>query len=119
MLGVWPSRPVHHAVGKVPVFFERLALVGKDRNAGGGDGGGGVVLGREDVAASPAHFGAERDQRLDQHGGLDGHVQRAGNARALERLARGVFLADGHQAGHLDLGHVDFLAAVVGQARYP
>ena len=25
----------------------------------------------------PADLGAERDERLDQHGGLDGHVQRA------------------------------------------
>jgi hypothetical protein len=28
----------------------------------------------------------ERLQRLDQHGGLDRHVQRAGDARALQRL---------------------------------
>jgi hypothetical protein len=44
----------------------------------------GVVLGGEDVARGPAHFGAERLQRLDQHRGLDRHVQRAGDARALE-----------------------------------
>jgi hypothetical protein len=30
--------------------------------------------------------GAERLQRLDQHRGLDGHVQRAGDARAAQRL---------------------------------
>ena len=30
----------------------------------------------------PAHVGAERGERLDQHGGLDGHVQRAGDAGA-------------------------------------
>ena len=74
-------------VGVVPVLLERLALVGEHRRAAGGDGGGGVVLGREDVAGRPAHLGAERLQRLDQHRGLDGHVQRAGDARALERLA--------------------------------
>ena len=51
-----------------------------------GDRRGGVVLGREDVAGRPAHLGAEGDQRLDQDGGLDGHVQRAGDAGALERL---------------------------------
>ena len=50
--------------------------------------GGGVVLGGEDVAGGPAHLGAERLQRLDQHRGLDGHVQRAGDARALQRLRR-------------------------------
>ena len=54
------------------------------------DGRGGVVLGREDVAGAPADVGAERGQRLDQHGGLDGHVQRAGDAGAGERLAVGV-----------------------------
>ena len=54
----------------------------------GGDGGGGVVLRREDVARCPAHVGAERLQRLDQHRGLDRHVQRAGDARALQRLLR-------------------------------
>ena len=28
--------------------------------------------------------GAQRGQRLDEHGGLDGHVQRAGDAGALQ-----------------------------------
>ena len=51
-----------------------------------GDRGRGVVLGGEDVARRPAHLGAERDERLDQHRGLDRHVQRAGDARARERL---------------------------------
>ena len=71
------------AVGEVPVLREALALVGEDGDAGGGDGGRGVVLGREDVAARPAHLGAEGLQGLDQHGRLDGHVQGAGDARAL------------------------------------
>ena len=108
--------PVHDAVGEVPVFLERFALVGEHRNAARGDGGGGMVLGREDVARGPAHFGAKRHQRLDQHRRLDGHVQRTGDAGALERLAGGKFVADGHQAGHFDLGHVEFLAAPVGKA---
>ena len=47
-----------------------------------GDRGGGVVLGREDVAGGPAHLGAERDQGLDEDGGLHGHVQRAGDPGA-------------------------------------
>ena len=63
----------------------------------------------------PAHGGAEVDQRLDQHGGLDGHVQRAGDAHAGERLRRRVLGADGHQAGHLLLGDGDFFAAPVGE----
>ena len=60
--------------------------------------------------------GAQVDQRLDQHRGLDGHVQRAGDAHALQRLAGRVLLADGHQAGHFVLGDGDFLAAPLGQA---
>src|SRR6185369_6547076 len=51
--------------GTPPVLFERLALPGEDGNARGSDGGGGVILGREDVARGPAHGGAEVDQRLD------------------------------------------------------
>ena len=79
------------------------------------DRGGGVVLRREDVARAPADVGAERGQRLDEHGGLDRHVQRAGDARALERLGVGVLLAGRHQAGHLVLGELDLLAAEGGQ----
>ena len=81
-------RPFEDLVGVVPVILEALALDGEHRRAGGGDGGGGVVLGRVDVARGPADVGAERLQGLDQHGGLDGHVQRAGDARALQRLRR-------------------------------
>ncbi len=75
-------------IGAPPVFFERFALPGEHRNAGGGDGGRGVILRGENVAARPAHGGAEIDQRLDQHGGLNGHVQRAGDAHARQRLVR-------------------------------
>jgi hypothetical protein len=58
-----------------------------------------VVLGGEDVARGPAHVGAQRDQRLDQHGGLDRHVQRAGDPRALQRLALAEFLAQAIRPG--------------------
>ena len=105
------------AVRVVPVVGQRLALVGEHRRAAGDERGGGVVLRREDVARGPAHLGAERLQRLDQHGGLDRHVQRAGDARALERLALRELVADRHQAGHLGLGDPDFLAAPVGERR--
>jgi hypothetical protein len=76
-----------------------------------------VVLRREDVARGPAHGGAQGLQRLDQHGRLDGHVQRAGDARALQRLRLGEFFADGHQAGHLGFGDADFLAAPGGKGQ--
>ncbi len=59
----------------------------------------------------------ERGQRLDQHGGLDGHVQRTGDARALERLRLREFLADRHQAGHFGFGNADFLATPVGKVQ--
>jgi hypothetical protein len=102
-------------VGAPPVVFERLALPRKNRNAGGGDGGGGVVLRRKDVATRPAHRRAQVRQRLDQHRGLDGHVQRAGDAHARQRLLGRVFAPDGHQARHFLLGDGDLLAAPFGQ----
>ena len=86
-----------HLLGAPPVLRQRLALPGEDRHAlrvlGGavradGDGRGRGVLGGEDVAASPADLGAERDQGLDEDGGLHGHVQRAGDPGAGQRLAR-------------------------------
>jgi hypothetical protein len=107
---------VKNAVGVVPVIHQRLALHRKHRRAGGGNGRRRMVLGREDIAGSPAHFGAQCLQRFDQHGGLDRHVQRARDARALERLLGCEFLADGHQAGHFRLGDLDFFAAPFGQA---
>src|SRR3546814_5429781 len=75
-----------------------------------------MVLRREDVARRPAHFGAERGQRLDQHRGLDGHGQRTGNARALQRLRGAIFAAQRHQARHFGFGDVDFLAPESGEA---
>ena len=74
-----------------------------------------MILRREDVARSPAHLGAQRLQRLDEHRGLDGHVQRAGDAGAASGWVFGEFLADRHQARHLALGDVDFLAAPIGE----
>ena len=56
-------------------------------------------------------------KRLDEHRGLDSHVQRAGDAHALERLLRRVFAADGHQAGHFVLGDIDGFAAPFGEAQ--
>lgn len=44
------------------------------------------------------------------HAGLDGHVQRAGDADAFEGLILRILAADGHEAGHLVLGYDDFLA---------
>ena len=79
-------RPLEDAMRVVPVLRERLALDGEYRRAARGDRRGGVVLGRVDVARGPAHLGAQRVQRLDQHRGLNRHVQGAGDARAAQRL---------------------------------
>ena len=68
-------RPLEDLVGVVPVLFEALALHGEDRDAGFRNGGCCVVLGREDVARGPADLGAQMRQRLDQHAGLDRHVE--------------------------------------------
>ncbi len=102
-------------IGAPPVLLEALALPGEDGDAGGGDGGGSVVLRGEDVARGPAHRGAELDQRLDEHRGLNGHVQRAGDADALEGLRRRILGANRHQPGHLLLGDRDLFAAPVGE----
>jgi hypothetical protein len=71
--------------------------------------------GRVDVAADPADVRAERLERLDEDGGLDGHVQGAGDAGAGQRLLRAVLLAQRHQAGHLMLGQPDLVTAEVGE----
>ena len=114
-IGMRGLRPLEDLVRVLPVLDQRFAFVGKHGRAACGNRGGGVVLGREHVAGGPAHLGAEGLQRLDQHRGLNGHVQRAGDARAAQRLRGCEFLADGHKTGHLGLGDGDFLAAPVGE----
>ncbi len=116
--------PLERLLGAPPVLLQRLTLPGVDRHAarfGHGavrphhDGRGRVVLGREDVAADPAHVGAELGQGLDQHGGLHRHVERAHDLGALQRLLALVLLAERHQAGHLELGEADLVAAPLGE----
>ncbi|RAO58157.1 hypothetical protein LUPAC06_02384 [Micromonospora saelicesensis] len=123
-VGALPVRPGEHLLGAPPVLRQGLALPGVDRNSGRSLGGavradddrrGGVVLGGEDVAGRPAHLRAERDQRLDQDGGLDGHVQGAGDPRAGERLRLGELAPDRHQAGHLVLGKLDLFTPELGE----
>ena len=101
---------VENTVGVVPIIFQRLAFDSKHGGAVGGNGRGRMVLGREDVARCPAHVGAQGLQRLDQHGGLDGHVQRAGDASPFQGLLGRELFADSHEARHLGFGNFDFLA---------
>ncbi len=114
-----------------PVLVERLALPREHRDAarvGHGsagfrsadhDRGGGVILGREDVARDPAHVGAEIGERLDEHRRLDGHVQAAHDAGAGERGLALVAGAQRHQAGHLLLGQANLLAPELGERQIP
>jgi hypothetical protein len=108
--------PLEELAGELPILLEALALVGEDRDAGRRDRRRGVVLGRVDVAGDPADVGAEADKRLDQHRGLDRHVERAGDAGAFQGLLCRVFLAHGHEARHLGLGERDLLATPLGEA---
>ena len=108
------GRPVEDSANVVPIVRQALALDRKYGNVLRRNSRGGVILRRENVACRPAHVGAQCDQRLDQHGGLDRHVQRTGYARALQRLV-GIFLAQRHQARHFGFGNGDFIAAVFGQ----
>jgi len=111
------------------VFLLGLTLPGEDGHAGSSNGGGGVVLGGEDVARCPGELGTQSLERLDEHSRLDGcggvsgatashaatskhtHVQAAGNAGALQRLVLGVLPACLHETRHLVLGELNLTAA--------
>jgi len=98
------------------VLLVGLALPRVNGNSSFGDGRGGVVLGGEDVAAGPCDLGAQLDEGLDEDGRLDGHMETAGDASALQRLGWSVLGAHLHQARHLVLGHVDHFAAPLSLA---
>jgi hypothetical protein len=107
--------PLEDPVRIVPILGERLALDREYGGAAGGDCGGRVILRRVDVAGGPAHLGAERLERLDEHRGLYRHVQGTGDARATQRLLRGELVADRDQARHFGFRNRDLLAAPVGE----
>mmetsp|Transcript_6425 Transcript_6425/g.8428 ORF Transcript_6425/g.8428 Transcript_6425/m.8428 type:complete len:449 (-) Transcript_6425:20-1366(-) len=97
----------------LPVFLEGFSLPCED---GGAlvlsNGGGGVVLGGEDVARAPADVSSEGFEGFDEDGGLDGHVEGSGDAGSFQGLVFHFFSAR-HEARHLYLGHFDFFAAIV------
>ena len=100
-----------------PIILKRFALPREHLGvAEFRDGGRGVILRGEDVAGRPADIRAELVQRLNEHGGLDGHVQRAHDFEALEGLLVAVAADEFHQAGHFALGKLHFLLAEVGKA---
>jgi hypothetical protein len=86
-----------------------------DRDASLCDRARGVILRGENVAAAPGDFSAELFQRFDEHGGLDRHVQAAGDTCPFERLGAAVLLAESHKTWHLVFGERDFFAAPFGE----
>lgn len=99
-----------------PILLEGLALPGEHgRGAGGRHGSSGVVLSGEDVARAPAEIGAEVRESLDENSSLHGHVQRARDARTSEGLGITMLRTGGHEAGHLDFGEIDLLAAEISE----
>ena len=76
---IWPLK---NAVCEFPVFLNGFAFFGEDGDAIFHDCCSGVVLGREDVAARPANFGAQCRQGFNKNRRLNGHVQRSGDTCA-------------------------------------
>ena len=65
-----------------------------------------IYLGGEDVARAPPDVSAESLKSLNQHGGLDGHVEGPGDAArlaVLNEVVRGELLAARHEARHLQI----------------
>src|SRR6056297_10363 len=82
----------------------RHALPGVDWDASGSDCGRGLVLGAEDIAATPSDFRTQLHQRLNQHGSLNRHVQASSDASTLQRFLLAVFLTKRHQTWHFIFG---------------
>ena len=112
-LGALVARVAEGTPGAFPVLFKGFAFPGKYGDAACGDGGGSMVLGGIDVAGGPAYGGSKVGEGFDEYGGLDGHVEGAGDAGATEGLLGAVFGTQGHEAGHFVFGHFDFSAAKV------
>ena len=100
-------------MGVVPVLLEGLAFDGKHRDALGGNGRSGVILGGKDVAGGPAHFGPSLPGSRSEP---QSESSCAGSPRygLLEGLLDAVLLTQRHQTGHFGLGNVEFLAAEIG-----
>jgi hypothetical protein len=93
----------------------RSCLSRRTRDTGSGNGRSGVVLGGENIAGRPGYFGAQFHQGFDQHGGLDGHVQAAGDAGAFQGFGWRQILRGAPSDRAFLLRRVDFFAAPFGQ----
>src|SRR5699024_11075370 len=120
---VRPVGEIEDPIGGPPVLFERLALPREHGHSGRGLGGTGAdddrccgfVLGGEDIAAGPPDLRAEGDQGFDEHRGLDGHVQAAGDAGTGQGRGRGVLVAQRHQPWHLPFGQAGLVPSGLGE----
>ena len=115
-VGFRASWPIEDFVSVFPIVFQAFAFVSEHGNACFGNRCGSVVLGRENIARSPAQFRAQSHQGFHQHSGLYRHVQRARNARAFQGFFFAVFFAQGHQAWHFGFSDVEFFASPSGEA---
>jgi len=109
-------RPGKGVQGALPVFFEGLSL--PSENSGRfvtSNSGGGVVLGREDVARTPTDISTKSLESLDEDGRLDGHMKGSRNTGSLEWLYISIFLTASHKSRHLNLSELNVLATVVGK----
>ena len=99
-----------------PIVLKRFALPRKNLGVTEvRDGGGGVILRGENVAGGPADVSPQRVQGLNEHGRLDGHVQRTHDLKALQGLGVAVTADEFHEAGHFALGKLHFLFAEVSE----
>ena len=112
-------RPDERLDCAVPVFHECLAFPRKHRHASRRNRRRRVILRGENIARTPANIRAQVNERLDEHGSLNGHVQRAHDLHAGKRFFSAVLFARGHQARHFLLGNANFLAAEIGQFNVP
>ena len=97
--------PVEDAVEAPPVLFQCLALPSENRNtlrilrsavSPNDDCRSGLILSGEDVARGPADLCAQRRQGLDEHCGLNRHVNGAGNTGTGQWLLLCVLFAQRH-----------------------
>lgn len=108
--------PIEYLVRVVPIFFERFALLRENGNSSGCNCRSGVVLGREDIAARPSDIRSEVTERLNEHGGLDSHMEGACYPCALKGLGVAVLFSQCHKSGHFGLCYLYFLASEFGKS---
>ena len=82
------------------LLFANNALQNVMVDVGFGDGGSGMVLGREDIATCPPHFCSELNKSFNQHRSLNRHVKTSCYSCSFQRLRRTKFFPNRHQTRH-------------------